>query len=138
MVRTKSIFKRLFSAGLAFAMILSVVMPIPMPAAFAETTDNSSTTVKDHAYRYFYYQLEPAAKGFYDAMYNAYIDGTLQKGGDYDLTGNGCVTEAQLALYISGNSQLLYDFGAARDAFQYDYPDVFWVDFSALSFRKRF
>ena len=53
MVRTKSIFKRLFSAGLAFAMILSVVMPIPMPAAFAETTDNSSTTVKDHAYRYF-------------------------------------------------------------------------------------
>lgn len=135
MVRTKSILKRLFSAGLAFAMILSVVMPIPMPAAFAETTDNSSSTVKDHAYRYFYYQLEPAAKGFYDAMYNAYIDGTLQKGGDYDLTGNGCVTEAQLALYISGNSQLLYDFGAARDAFQYDYPDVFWVDFSALSFR---
>ena len=43
--------------------------------------------------RYYYEQLPEEAKGFYDAMYNMYVQGILKTGiEDYDLVKNGHVT----------------------------------------------
>lgn len=86
--------------------------------------------------RYYYEQLPEEAKGFYDAMYNMYVQGILKTGtGDYDLVKNGHVTSGQLEGYANGNTTLLSYMGAARDAFYADYPEIFYVDFSYLSLR---
>ena len=44
---------------------------------------------------------------------------------------NGHITSEQLAAY--NEKTILSVFGAARDAFYADYPDIFYVDFSSLS-----
>lgn len=86
--------------------------------------------------RYYYEQLPEEAKGFYDAMYNMYVQGILKTGTeDYDLVKNGHVTSGQLEGYANGNTTLLSYMGAARDAFYADYPEIFYVDFSYLSLR---
>ena len=47
--------------------------------------------------RYYYEQLPEEAKGFYDAMYNMYVQGILKTGTeDYDLVKNCHVTSGQL------------------------------------------
>ncbi len=85
---------------------------------------------------YFYDQLTEEAKAFYDAMVTMYREGTLKTGTeDYDLTSNGCVTQEQLMSYANGDMRLLMTMGAARDAFDADYPDAFYVDLSNLSLR---
>ncbi len=72
------------------------------------------------------------AIGIYDAMYEMYIDGVFKQGNvDYNLTRSGHVETKDL----EDKNTLLSAYGAARDAFQYDYPDVFYVDFSYLSIR---
>lgn len=133
-----------------FAVFMAVIMSIPYSVTAAqvkgpekkeytvrasgrEDTGISSASETTDDYRYFYYQLTPQAKKMYDAMYRMYKDGTFQKGQDYDLVEKGYVTQEQLS--AGSYDLLLNDMGAARDAFQYDYPDVFYVDFSALSLR---
>lgn len=86
--------------------------------------------------RYYYGQLTKEAKEFYDAMYQMYKTGVFKTGtGSYDLVSNGHVTQAQLAEYADGNTQLVNTMAAARDAFYADYPDIFYVDFSYLTLR---
>ena len=86
--------------------------------------------------RYFYDQLTEEAKQFYLAMVDMYQNETFKTGNeDYDLVKNNRVTQAQIESYASGSQTLLMSMGAARDAFMYDNPDVFYVDFSALSLR---
>ena len=75
------------------------------------------------------------ATKFYDAMVKMYEDGTFEAGTDLDLLENNVVTESDLQAYAIGNEDLLYGMAAAKDAFQYDYPDAFWIDYSALSLR---
>lgn len=84
--------------------------------------------------RYYYNQLSAEAKPVYDAMYKMYEQGILKTGmGSYDLVANGHMTKEKLASYEGNYDGLLKAFGAARDAFYADYPDIFYVDFSALS-----
>lgn len=87
--------------------------------------------------RYFYDQLKPDAKVFYDAMRQMYKNGTFKTGREsLELTGeNGFLSQSQVAAYMAGQSDLLAVFGAARDAFYMDYPEIFYVDFSLLSIR---
>ena len=72
---------------------------------------------------------------FYNAMVEMYNGGTFEKGEDYDLVAKNIVTQQQLQAYATGSQSLLYSMAAARDAFQYDYPDAFWIDYSAISLR---
>ena len=89
-------------------------------------------STENEADRYFYKQLDTLAKNIYDGMYDMWQNGTFKTGnGDYDLTLHGKVTQDQAA----NTATLLDAFGAARDAFTADYPDVFYVDFSLLSIR---
>ena len=83
--------------------------------------------------RYFYNQLNPNSKGIYDAMFEMFKDGIFKSGGSKDITDK--VTSSSMSLAINGNDQLLRDYGAARDAFQNDHPDCFYVDWDELSIR---
>ena len=75
------------------------------------------------------------ATRFYKAMVKMYNEGIFESGKDLDLLANNVVTEAELQAYAIGNEDLLYGMAAAKDAFQYDYPDAFWIDYSTLSLR---
>ena len=52
---------------------------------------------------------------------------------EYDLVEKGYMTSEQAARYETDKDELLRQYGAARDAFYADYPDIFYVDFSNLS-----
>ena len=135
----KDKFKKIFSASLvtviAVLMILQNVFTMSSEAD-ADTFGAKSPYYRSNpSYHYFYNQLSPESKRIYEAMEEMYKNGIFAKGEDYDLSANGKVTDAQLKTFVNGSSKLIDDYGAARDAFQYDYPDVFYVDFSLLSVR---
>lgn len=116
------------------AASLSTGTSVQMYAADSFAVEASDTG--NAAYRYFYDQLTPEAKVFYDAMYEMYEQGLLKMGNaDFELTANGYFTQEQAAAYAGGGGNVLALFGAARDAFYVDYPDIFYVDFSNLSIR---
>ena len=90
------------------------VLAITMPATVA--TD------------YFFNQLDSANEIiFYRAM-----ETMLEKG--YFKRGNVSIEISGLDL-SADNQTLLQQMGAARDAFMLDYPELFYVDFDALSIR---
>ena len=83
--------------------------------------------------RYFYYQLQPNAKAIYNAMFKMYKEGLFIKGESLEITNE--ISASSIALFVNGSNDLINDYGAARDAFQYDYPDCFFVDWDELSIR---
>lgn len=115
--------------------ILAVMLALLLTLSYGMFGMNSSVNAASAGgQRYYYNQLSNVAKGFYDAMYEMYVQGIFQTGSEaYDLIENGHVTSAQLAEYDGNQNGLLNQFGAARDAFYADYPDIFYVDFSMLS-----
>ncbi len=95
---------------------------------------NGSRVKAANNVRYYYQQLSGDARQIYDGMYNMYVQGIMKTGTQsYDLVGNGHLGEVQLAAYEGNYEALLKAFGAARDAFYADYPEIFYVDFSSLA-----
>ena len=120
------------TAGLLLALFFSLLFLLDFTGGKAY----ASSVAPGKQERYYYGQLPEEAKGFYDAMYNMYVQGILKTGtADYDLTANGHLSQGQLEGYANGNMTLLSYMGAARDAFYADYPEIFYVDFSYLSLR---
>ena len=117
--------------------ILLVLTILLTQFAWVDFTNVSYAADKDipetEATEYFGKQLTDSSKKMYDAMVNAYKSGKLEKGEDIDL--ENIVDQTQLQAYTEGNQHLLYAMGQARDAFENDYPDAFYIDFSAVSFR---
>lgn len=131
--------KRWISVILVLCMMTSIALigGFRMRAAEGKAGAASDLTKKDGEYRYFYDQLSDTARIFYDGMYRMYIDGIFKTGTgslDLSLIENG-LTQEQIAAHLSGSINLLAEYGAARDAFYADYPDIFYVDFSNLSIR---
>ncbi len=82
---------------------------------------------------YYYAQLSNDAKRFYDAIADMDEQGMLKQGdAKYDLISSNVLTEVQLRSY-GQNSSVMAAFGAARDAYYLDHPEVFYIDFSYLS-----
>ena len=98
---------------------------------------NISIAVTDEVRQYYGNQLnkDKDARMFYDVMVEMLTNGNFENGEDYNLVKNGKVTQKQLQEYATGSQDLLYKMAAARDAFQYDYPEAFYLDFSAITFR---
>lgn len=119
-----------FIMVMAVTVVLQNVLPVS-----AKTGANSPYNQSNLSYHYFYNQLSDESKRIYEAMEEMYENDIFARGEDYDLSANGKVTAAQLQSFVNGSSKLIDDYCAARDAFQYDYPDVFYVDFSLLSVR---
>ncbi len=127
--------KKGISILLVAALLLSICGIEGMPSRDTRAAAAESSAAGE-ADRYYYRQLTPEGKAFYDAMYAMYTEGIMKTGTeDYDLLSNGYVSRQQLVAYANGDMQLLSDMGAARDAFYADYPDIFYVDFSYLSIR---
>ncbi len=87
------------------------------------------------AKRYFYDQLTQEGKNIYQALEKMESEKILQQNGSLDILAEGFVTEEQVVSFTNGSQELLSTFGAARDAFQYDNPKVFYIDYSALTLR---
>ena len=87
---------------------------------------------------YFGNQLTGDARKIYDAMFYMYQQGIFMEGESYEIGSTPetkPLSEASLVLFANGNQQLLTYFGAARDAFQNDYPECFYVDWDEISIR---
>jgi transglutaminase-like putative cysteine protease len=110
-------------------LALLLVLPYGMAGA-----GGSVYAANTNASRYYYSQLKGDAKVIYDAMYEMYVQGIFKTGTqEYDLVEKGHMTSEQAARYETDKDELLRQYGAARDAFYADYPDIFYVDFSNLS-----
>ena len=110
---------------IAIAITLAITTFLNLSKVFA-----SEDIVDTEWNRYFYNQLSPNAKGIYDAMFTMYTKGIFKTGESMEITDK--VTASSMSLAVNGNNQLLQDYGAARDAFQYDHPDCFYVDWDEL------
>ncbi len=114
-----------------FAVMLALLLVLPYGMAGAGGSVYAANT---NASRYYYSQLKGDAKVIYDAMYEMYVQGIFKTGTqEYDLVEKGHMTSEQAARYETNTDELLRQYGAARDAFYADYPDIFYVDFSNLS-----
>ena len=98
-------------------------------------TGNTTRAIPTDATKYFYNQLSDDAKVFYDAMEKMLADGTLKTGTEYYVFGDNEISQNQLVAFTMGNDQLMDDFGAGRDAFSQDHPEVFYVDYDQFSIR---
>lgn len=114
-----------------FAVMLALLLALPYGIV---GLGDSAIVADASGSQYYYSQLKDDAKKFYDAMYEMYVQGIFKTGTQgYDLVKEGHMTSGQLAAYEGRQEELLRLFGAARDAFYADYPDIFYVDFSSLS-----
>lgn len=119
--------KRIFALAVAAVMGAACM---PSVAALAQEQSSSENG------GYYYGQLTPDAKKFYRSMEKMLQNGELKNGSAaHDLVADGTVSAANCEGYAEGNSKMLTDMGAARDAFDADYPELFYVDFSQISLR---
>lgn len=95
-------------------------------------TATAETQTQNVGRTYYYEELKksPMAQQFYGVMKSMAENGTFTDGkGEYDLVGKGVLTESDVAAYVDGNSpKIPVAFGAARDAFYMDNPDLFYID----------
>lgn len=88
---------------------------------------------------YFYLQLSEKEKAFYGALDTMNTQGLFKTNAAYDLVKNNVVSDVDVQEYADGNNELLKQFANAKDAYELDHPEVFYVDFETLdlSFGKK-
>ncbi len=141
-------FRKPLALLLAVMMTVTMVMTAPIVSAAsydgvtAAAEDPENFWTEDGHYEYFYHQLKdrnPDAMRFYDALRAMYNQEIFKTGnGSYDLVENEVVTQTQLAAYANGDNTLLNNYGAARDAFFADYPEVFYVNTDNLTITVKY
>lgn len=129
----KSITKRFGALAAAGAMSLSLIVGTGLISgkdAFAEEG-------KDYSNKYYYSRLsdDKLAENFYKAFETLADNSEFKKGTiEYDLIAEGVATREQVASYVSGTSdELVTSYGAGRDAFYMDHPDLFYADVFSTS-----
>lgn len=121
----------LFTA--VIALLLTLAAGVCLISGGSAATANAET----QTYKHFYSQLsnDPVAKNVYDAFEKLYEDGSFKKGTvQYELVSNDVVPETEIEMYVSGGSDRFpKSFGAGRDTFYMDHPDLFYIDLFDLS-----
>lgn len=113
---------------LSIFLLAAVLLPQSIQSAWVANA-LATTLPVTVATDYFFKQLESSNERiFYAAMQNMLETGQFKQ-------GNVSVEVSGLEMPEGGNNALLKQMGAARDAFMFDYPDLFYVDFDALSLR---
>lgn len=123
--------------AILLAMVLAVAVLLP-PAALSISTPAAAAELPAR-YRYFYDQLGEHSKVIYDGLRAMYEAGALLTGtASYDLADTGHkshFTQKQIKAYQADQRALVNDLNSARDAFYYDYPDLFYFNYNALGVR---
>ena len=126
--------KKIFTLGLSAIMALSIITmsmasapESPASIAVNQTTESSN---------WFYRQLSAQGQKIYNALdemlnSNIMLDGQ----GSYDLVANNIITDEIAKKYIDGDRTLFNDFAAAKDAWDLEHPEAWYVDSSYLSLR---
>ena len=115
-----------------FAALFTAVA-LAVTALSANNMLNNAVYADNAAEGYFYNQLSEDAQVFYNAMDRMDKEGVFKSGESFDLVAKGLLTSEQAEGY--GSANLLFMYGAARDAFCADRADLFYVDFSYLTLR---
>ena len=123
--------KRFLSIFLAMTMALSLSA---VPVSAAQTAPSAlSGNAAEH---WFYDQLSDGGKEIYNALWDMYRRGMMKDGRtSYDLADEGVVSQEAITAYLNGDRALFNDFAAAKDAFDLEHPEVWYMDSSYLSLR---
>lgn len=137
----KSTTKRIVTGGLAAAYAFTLFAGMPHVLTSANAADANTGT---KAFTYFYDNLTATdpngneveytlAKKFYDVFDELNRSGDL-KDGIVDYTLDKVLTSSQIQNYVlNGDATVPKAFGAARDAFLTDHPEIFYIDFYKLT-----
>ena len=120
--------KKNFVKGLAIlAVVLLAVVGFTPVLPTAEATTNAG---------YYEGQLTGNAAKFYTALENMAADGTFKTGcEDYDLLQNSIFMANQIPGNEAQYDALVSDFNYAVAVFELEHPEIFYVDFDALTLR---
>lgn len=122
--------KKITGICLSFLLAISAFVPSTVTSIHA-----AGSKAQSEAVRWFKDQLNDQEKLFYQAMVGLYNNGELESGtASVDMTTMG-ITKAQIEAYLNGDTALAQAFHNAKDAFFYDYGDVFYVNPEKLTLR---
>ena len=121
---TKRMGVALTAAALAATAVAGAALAI---------NSRTATAYGDQTAGYFYEKLQgdERAVKFYDAFAKLEEDGEFKKGAvqPYDLVEGGIATEGEVARFISNGENIIpFAYGAGRDSFYMDNPDLFYID----------
>lgn len=116
-------YKVLFKSAVIFSLFISLNN---FTKIFVNAAENNG---------YYYFNLtSDLSKKFYQALNKMDEEEIFKSGnGKYDLISNQILTESDVNDYSQGNPDILKEFGAAKDAFYLDHPEIFYVNFDLLS-----
>lgn len=115
--------KILFKSAVIFSLFISLNN---FTKSFVNAAENNG---------YYYFNLtSDLSKKFYHALNKMNEEEIFKSGnGKYDLINNKIINESDVNEYSQGNADILKEFGAAKDAFYLDHPEIFYVNFDLLS-----
>lgn len=117
-----------------FAVIFAT---LTLTVSIGMNITSASAASEDHAYEYFHSRLsyDARAEKFYSAFKAIAESGELKKGKlEYDVLSGGFTDVADVSKYVDGtDNKIIKAFGAGRDAFIMDHPDLFYVDLFGVS-----
>lgn len=116
-----------------FFMISINLLLIAVLALVLKTQNISVKAEEQINETYYYNQLNDSAKKFYNAFSKMNQDNIFKSGNSYNLLANNVITVEQIKASQNGNDQLLKDFGAGRDAYFLDNPQLFYIDFDKIT-----
>ena len=123
--------RKFLSRFLALTMALSL-LAVPV-SAVGQAPSARSDNAAEH---WFYDQLTAQGKSIYDALWDMYQRGMMKDGRtSYDLADEDVVPQSAISAYLNGDRTLFNDFAAAKDAFDLEHPEAWYMDSSYLSFR---
>lgn len=129
--------KKIFTLGLSAIMALNVITMSPVSAQ--ESSVMTASTAADKILEssdWFYRQLSAQGQKIYNALTDMYNNNIMLDGqGSYDLVANNIISNEIAKKYIEGDRTLFNDFAAAKDAWDLDHPEAWYVDSSYLSLR---
>ncbi|MDE5601042.1 MAG: hypothetical protein K2J16_00910 [Clostridia bacterium] len=130
----KSLTKRIGVLALVFALATAI---IACSGLFVKSSADVAVAEDDAAHGYFYGQLknDVRAQAFYKAFEALESSGAFKNGKvEYDIVANNVVSVDDVAAYVgTGNTKVPKAFGAGRDTFFMDHPDLFYVDVFSTS-----
>lgn len=125
----KSTAKRRISLIAGF---LSVLLLFTGICCLRNTTATAYEQSINEGRTYYYKELKNSAlaQKFYNVMHDMAQNGNFKSGAyEYDLAASDVLSQSEIADYVeNGSPKIPVAFGAARDAFYMDNPDLFYID----------